>query len=1438
MQTEVSIGKLRVDFNLNILLEDIQMNDLYGNNLISAKKGSVSFPTFNTEDADVEIRNIVLEEPDVILRKYESDTALNIQFFIDFVRPKEKTSSIIDLPLLTLKHGRFQFRNDNTAKEDKNGVWNYSNMIIEDIDLKLDRLLIVGDSLNFHIRALSARERSGFEVEHLDGHLIVAKSGLQCLGANIITKNKSELNLDFRIYHTAYSDYSDFIRKVSFDTDVQKGNFNMEDLQYFVPSFKGMRNRIYFSASAKGPIVDFKIKNLNLRYGRDTKIEGDIALNGLPKIEDTFIDFDIRNLKTNVIDLSTFILPQNVNISLPDIAPKINWVQVRGHFLGLYDNFFADASFATGAGNASCELMFNHRSKPVSYDGKLQVHNLELGRLIDFQDLEKVSLQAQVKGEGVTVDDMNMSLQTTLSAVTYRGNTVENIHVSGDFLSRQFEGKVSCNDEDLDFDFAGLIDLNQKEPYYDFEATFNAVDLSSFKLFHPDSNVVVSAFVDINIAGKDVEHFQGEVVMKDIVYRENNIEYPFPDFVLHAKQHEYPSKDITLFSEVLSIDLAGKFTYLQAYKSVQENVHAQLSNMISPPEADITQEIFPQQFNLMVHLKKSIPLLRHFVPQLDITKGITASLSIDQHKNTSNLSVSVPQLIVEGKMRLDKVLIDNQQSPRMLDLDVACDAFYASIKDTLPTIQSFNLQADVSDNVVEYLITAMGNQKNMLQDVLLEGSVHFVDMDRLKMEFVLNNGSIVWENQTFLFDTSNYVYYSKDSIFVRNFGLQAEGGKSIVVHSGTTDRGDDAILFAFKEIDLGLFNIFLDRFQIQLNGIANGNGALVPNASGMALGSRLTVDNFHFNNVEMGFLEGHTIWNNIQQKLLIHASLFRERNKHISLLTIGGNFDPKRRYIDLTGDIDSLNIKFLEPYLSSFASKVEGIAGGQLTFKGNLSNAKLEGQATLKHGILGVDFLKTEYFIDEGNVKFVNTGFVFENIHFRDAYNGNGTVDGIITHDRLRNFGLNLRLTANNLSVLKTHAKDNNLFYGTAFGTGNATIYGKVSDAITISAEVTTNPMTDITLSLDWSITATESNFISFVAPESTKTDAAISDKIRSSGLLLNLRINATPDALVRVVLDPSIGGTIVGRGAAAMELILDANNDFSLFGNYTIASGEFNLAWGDIFTRIFKLQNGGVISFNGDPMQGTIHAQAVLAGKVSIPVDPAETTVRRRPYSVNNILRLSGQLIRPDFSFTFELPDADEFTKSFIYSNIDTSNREEMVRQMVNVLLLGMFETQNETSTSSTLNTGLTYSLSEIVSYQMNRFVTNLVPNINVRGNYRPGDELTESEYSMDVSGTFFNDKLTISTSFGIIERQDMESQDRVLGDFMADYKLTQDGSLRLKAFNVTNQQDILQSAASTSANYSQGMGLSYSKDFDKFSELFKRNPNRRKKPKPKRPK
>ena len=251
------------------------------------------------------------------------------------------------------------------------------------------------------------------------------------------------------------------------------------------------------------------------------------------------------------------------------------------------------------------------------------------------------------------------------------------------------------------------------------------------------------------------------------------------------------------------------------------------------------------------------------------------------------------------------------------------------------------------------------------------------------------------------------------------------------------------------------------------------------------------------------------------------------------------------------------------------------------------------------------------------------------------------------------------------------------------------------------------------------------------------------------------------------------------------------------------------------------KRKNGSTISWTGNPI-GTMNVKAVQSTKVSINnlIAGDENQKSYRPVSVNNILYLQGDLLKPDFNFSFNMPDADENIKSIVYNSIDTSDREEMVKQMIAVLFLGMFEATDASTTGSTISSGLGYSISELISYQINKVVSSISENLDVRVAYRSNEDNAENEYSVDVGGNFLNDRLSIKTTFGVLDQKDMDNSDRFLGDITAEYKITKDGSLKVKAFNVTNQQDKLE----YTSKYSQGIGLSFSKDFNSYKELFTR--------------
>ena len=82
-------------------------------------------------------------------------------------------------------------------------------------------------------------------------------------------------------------------------------------------------------------------------------------------------------------------------------------------------------------------------------------------------------------------------------------------------------------------------------------------------------------------------------------------------------------------------------------------------------------------------------------------------------------------------------------------------------------------------------------------------------------------------------------------------------------------------------------------------------------------------------------------------------------------------------------------------------------------------------------------------------------------------------------------------------------------------------------------------------------------------------------------------------------------------------------------------------------------------------------------------------------------------------------------------------------------------------------------------------------------------------------LSGQLLNNRLIINGNFGY--RDNPMANTNFVGDFEAEWLLTRSGDVRLKAYNETNDRYYTTTNLTT-----QGIGVMYKKDFNKWNELF----------------
>ena len=147
------------------------------------------------------------------------------------------------------------------------------------------------------------------------------------------------------------------------------------------------------------------------------------------------------------------------------------------------------------------------------------------------------------------------------------------------------------------------------------------------------------------------------------------------------------------------------------------------------------------------------------------------------------------------------------------------------------------------------------------------------------------------------------------------------------------------------------------------------------------------------------------------------------------------------------------------------------------------------------------------------------------------------------------------------------------------------------------------------------------------------------------------------------------------------------------------------------------------------------------------------------------------------------------------------------------------------------------TTTSSELLSNQLSNWLSKISNDFDIGVNYRPGDELSNQELELALSTQLFNDRLILDGNLGLSDRENVSSEaqntNNLIGDISVEYKITEDGKIRIKAFNNSNEFSL----ENTNSAYTQGVGVSYKEEYDTNKEFwqnlfsrFKRKSKRKK--------
>jgi hypothetical protein len=451
-----------------------------------------------------------------------------------------------------------------------------------------------------------------------------------------------------------------------------------------------------------------------------------------------------------------------------------------------------------------------------------------------------------------------------------------------------------------------------------------------------------------------------------------------------------------------------------------------------------------------------------------------------------------------------------------------------------------------------------------------------------------------------------------------------------------------------------------------------------------------------------------------------------------------------------------------------------------------------------------------------------------------------------VFHDNFKNLKYDFDIQFKKMACLNTNVALNKSFYGKAFATGNVGIWGN-TDVTNIEVNLKTEKGTQFNIPLSGPAEVGENEFIHFVNKDTLNSDQE--EKVDLSGMNLLFNLEATPEAEIQLIFDEKAGDVIKAKGNGNIKMAIDSRGKFEMYGPYTITDGSYLFTLENFINKKFDIENGSTIKWSGDPYNAIINISAnyrqraslapffpvvqasastdatatgssgTVSGSTSTSAITSGQDVNKR-YPVECKLYMKEKLLSPEITFGIALPTVDDAIRQTVLGYIN--NEQELNRQVFSLLILKSFVTPLVLSNSSGVSAGnaVGSNATEMLSNQLSNWLSQLTTNIDVGVNYRPGDALSNEELDLALSTQLFNDKLSIDGNVGLNNSAQTKSSN-MIGDLNMDYKITEDGKLRVKGFNRSNDTYL---ATTQGGQFTQGVGFFYREDFETLYELYRR--------------
>lgn len=1432
VETADTISK-RKDFNLKLGKISLSKIDIAYDNKDSKLDSGIKLGNLDLSVNTIDLNNQLLDFDTFELKNLKGNLRLGTKDK-QIKTPSLDSTAIkqvgwkVKLNNVDIQDIAFRF-DDMQSKPVLKGI-DYSHLDLDKFNFKAEKLYYGNDTISGNIKALTANEKSGLQIQSLKTDFFYGPKNAY-LNDLYLKTPQTLLQNKVKVAYSSIATISKDLGNLSLDANLNQSKIGFKDILLFAPDlqktnpFKSNPNAIlYLNTRLSGKIKDLDIPQFEMSGIGTTRVSLSGKIKGLPDAQKAYYDLNIKKVSSTAKDIYTFVPAGTIpkNIQLP------SQLNLQGKFKGSVQNFKTNLALNSSFGNAKVDGLFDQRvKKKEKYDATVYLLGFDLGKLIKNDSIGKITLKAKVKGNGLDPKTAQAQFDGLVQKAVFNKYTYKDLALKGNIENGSFAVKSGMKDPNLHFDLVASGNTKDKYPSIQLKLNLDIADLEKLNLHA--GPMKLRGNIDADVANSNPDFLNGKVFLSNIQVLQE-AEPIVLDSIRVIAFADNNRNNIKIASQFLKAEVDGKYKLTTLVAAVKKS----LSKYMDLKNPKVNGESDEQRLAFTLKIDND-PILFKLVPKLTGLEPLTITGKYNNVTDSLEIKGTIPRIVYADNTIADgKINIEAKENALEYMVSVA------TIESGSLKIPFTSLSGKIENNTLTYALEVKDVKDK--QQYFIAGEFKTEDSKNI---FKIDAENFVLNYDKWNVDPENEIQFSGKRLYINKFYLANSGNELKIQSQGEQDNAPLKVDFVNFKIETIMNMVKKDELLMQ--GLINGN-ALVENVmTKPTFISDLKIDQFAFRGEPVGDITVK-VDNKTANLLAANVTLSGQDND----VSLTGNYKMDNGDLDFNLDLNKLNIKSIQGFSMGNIKEGTGYLAGNFKITGNAGAPKVNGELNFKDAGFRVTQFNSYFKTQNEKITLQNDVITFDKFTFHDENENELRINGTIKSADYTNFDFGLTIVADDFRAIHSKEADNDLFYGDLILDTKLNIKGTLKNPV-VGGNIKINKDTKFTVVLpqsDPSI-ADREGIVEFVDEDNMylKQTVAMENKLNQSQLIgmdVSVEIAIDKEAELTLVIDKGNGDYLSLKGEAQLTGGIDPSGKTTLTGKYEFSEGAYEMNF-NMIRRKFDIQKGSYIIWNGEPTMATLNITAVYKVEAA-PIDLVGNQLGTQSATVKNtykqkipfqtLLKMNGELLKPEITFDIVLPDGNYDVSSDIVTA--SQNKLEQLRQEPNelnkqvfaLLLLNRFIGENPFASESggtSAESLARQSVSKILSQQLNDLAGELITGVQLEFDLESTDDYTtgtmqnRTDLNVGVSKKLLDDRLkvTVGSSFAVEgqERANEESTN-IAGDVALDYQLTKDGRYMVRAYRKNEYQVAVEGQV-----VETGVAFIITMSYNKFRELFHRS-------------